>query len=207
MAEYEDEVVGAMLPPLRRPGTTVFLKHHSVFSDFRIWLREACSASQGEFGYRFIPSYEEVRGQVKRQRRVALSVPGYRRLLIPDGVFSLDKGEKHALFLLEVDRGTEPLTGKHFSSIERKFVMYRAAFDCHAEERYARMFQTEFNGFRVLCIVPNERRLRGFLRLAEKLHLAPLVWVATTALVQARGDLNRAVWAVTSDGPLHALTE
>ena len=202
----EDLQVERILPPTRRPRTMGFLAHHGLLSDFRIWLREGCHDSAGEFGYRFIPSYEEVRGG--RGRRVALSVPRHRRLLIPDGVFELERRDRRrALFLLEIDRGTEPLTGKHRSSIVGKFGMYRDAFESRAENRYAQLFDADFSGFRVLCIVPDETRQAGFLRLAAKMDLVPIVWVTTQDVLESRGDLDLACWSTTVDGELHALTE
>ena len=115
---------------------------------------------------------------------MALSVEGHSKLLVPDGVFTLEReDDRWALFLLEVDRGTEPLTGRHRSSIEGKFTMYRDGFDARGEERYAALFDAELRGFRILCVVPDEKRRDGFLRLAARMDLEPLVWVSTSSVI------------------------
>ena len=206
IAQAEGLTKASILPPRRRPKTMGFLAHHALTTDFRIWLREGCVAG-GTFTYRLIPSYEEVRYGDTRRRRVALSVPGHRRLLIPDSVFSLESGDERALFMLEIDRGTEPLTGRHLSSIERKLEMYRSAFESKAEEHYAALFGHEFIGFRVLCVVPDQKRLVAFLRLAERLDLVPIVWVTQSSVLEAPGDLNLKCWSVDPDGSRHRLTE
>ena len=109
-------------PPIRPPQGVGYLAHHRLLTDFRIWLREGCAGPEGEFGYQFVPSYEEVRVEGRRRRRVAIEVPGRKRRLVPDGAFTLVRSAdgKAALFLLEIDRGTEPLSGVHPSSIEKK---------------------------------------------------------------------------------------
>ena len=204
IAENESRDAEELLPPTRRPRTMGFLAHHSLTTDFRIWLREASSTS--DFTYEFIPSYEEVRG--RRQRRVAISVPGHRRVLIPDGAFTLERRGKRALFFLEMDRGTEPLTGRHPSAVKRKLVRYRDAYETRAaEQRFQGLFQARFNGFRILCLVPDTSRRGGFLNVAQQVDLVPLVWVTPSALVEEPGRLDRECWAVELDEPLHRLTE
>ena len=203
VAGGEDVRPEDILPPVRRPRSWHFVAHHALVTDFRVWLREGLNNS--EFSAGFIPAYEEVKGQ--RRPRIALEVPGHVRLLIPDGVFMLQRGEMRALFMLEVDRGTEPLTGKHKSSITRKLQRYRAAFDARKEEHFEKLFDANFNGFRILCLVPDRQRLEAFLRLAARMDLTPLVWVTTSSLVEETGDLDQRCWAITIDDPPHALTE
>jgi len=148
------EPVKSLLPPIRSPASLRYLEHHRELTDFRIWLREGCRFSEGEFGYRFIPDYEEIRHMGRRRRRVALDFPETQTQLIPDGVFTLDRqGGRSVLFTLEIDRGTEPLRGRHPSSIKRKFLLYEHAFNNCAEKQYSKLFETEFRGFRILCIV------------------------------------------------------
>lgn len=195
---------GATLPT-RVPRSLGFLAHHALVTDARIWLREACARSG--FGYGFVPSYDEVRESGRRRARIALSVVGHQRLLVPDGAFTVERDGRCALFLLEADRGTEPLTGRHPSAIERKFVLYRDAFEARAEEHYARLLGQAVEGFRVVCLVPSVARRDGFLRLAERLDLAPLVWVGLNELVRAPGDLSARCWASAPGGPLRALVE
>jgi hypothetical protein len=185
-----------------------FLDHHSMTVDFRIWLREGCEDSRGRFGYRFIPSYEEVREKGMRRRRVVFDIPRLKSHLVPDGVFVLETSDKRSsLFVLEIDRGTEPLTGSHPSAIERKLLLYRAGFESNSDAVYERLFGVEFSGFRVLCLVPDSRRADGFLKLANRCDLQPLVWVGLDEVVEDRGDLNKKWWRVAIGEPLRALTE
>jgi hypothetical protein len=127
---------------------------------------------------------------------------------VPDGVFVLETSDKRSsLFVLEIDRGTEPLTGSHPSAIERKLLLYRAGFESNSDAVYERLFGVEFSGFRVLCLVPDSRRADGFLKLANRCDLQPLVWVGLDEVVEDRGDLNKKWWRVAIGEPLRALTE
>lgn len=127
--------------------------------------------------------------------------------LVPDGAFTLKQGERAALFFLEVDRGTEPVTGRHPSAVERKLTRYRAAYEARGEEKFERLFQTRFNGFRILCIVPHQARRDAFIHLARRLDLAPLVWTTTTNLLEGQGNPDAKRWSVTKPGDLHRLSE
>jgi hypothetical protein len=198
--------LAVVLPPTRQPRTGGFLAHHTQTTDFRIWLHEACTPTSG-FSYSYLPSYDETTVNGRRSRRAALPLPGSPGSLVPDGVFTLTHRDRSALFLLELDRGTEPLTGRHPNAIERKLQAYRTAYDTHAEDHLASLFHASLTGFRILCLVPDPARQARFLELAHRLDLAPLVWVTTTNLTQERGRLDTKAWAVTSTTDLHALTE
>lgn len=164
-----------VMPPTRSPKSPAHLEHHSLITDFRIWLREACQATQGRFSYEYIPNYQETRDRGLRRRRIALTPPNQNQLLIPDGAFTLIHDGKAALFLLEADQGTEPLTGKHRSAIHRKLDAYAAVYDAQGEDAYQHIFQNEYTGFRILCLVPDKARQEAFLRIAEHTDLTPLV--------------------------------
>lgn len=193
--------LAAVLPPTRMPRTVGFLAHHALVTDFRLWLAEAC-ASTPEFAHRYLPG-DAPRGE---GQRAALPLPD-ARVVLPDGAFVLSRGERHALFLLEADRATEPLTGAHPSSLARKLAAYREAYESRAEAHLAALFQAKVSGFRVLCLVPDEQRQRRLIELAARLDLAPLVWVTTHAVLAERGRLERACWAVRPEDRLHALNE
>lgn len=193
--------LAAVLPPTRIPQSFGFLTHHALVTDFRLWLHEAATSAP-EFSTHFLSSAPP-RGE---GRRAALPLPSGRAVL-PDGAFVLTRGDRHALFLLEVDRGTEPLTGRHPSSLARKLAAYRDAYDAQAEAHLAALFQVSVRGFRILCVVPEEKRQRRLVELAAQLDLAPLVWVTTHAVLAERGRLERACWAVRPEDRLHALSE
>lgn len=200
VSEAQELPLAEVLPPTRMPRTLGFLAHHALVTDFRLWLAEAC-ASTPEFALRYLPG-DTPRGT---GQRAVLPLPGGR--VLPDGAFVLSRGARHALFVLEADRGTEPFTGTHPSSLTRKLLAYREAYDTRAETHLADLLQARVRGFRILCLVPDEDRQRRLVGLAAQLDLAPLVWVTTHQVVQERGRLERACWAVSPEDRLHALSE
>jgi hypothetical protein len=206
VAEAAEVPAGELHRPPRGERGGRHLVHHALVTDFRIWLREGCAASAGLFGYEFIPGYEEVRDGPRRSRRIAVGLSG-GRYLIPDGVFSLVRRDgRTALFTLEVDRGTEPLTGSHENAVARKLLRYREAFEAGADRAYSQLLARAFSGFRILCLVPGEQRQGAFLRLAEQAHMQPLVWVAPLEIVRSTGHLDDPVWRERRGGELLPLS-
>lgn len=193
--------LAAVLPPTRAPRTLAFLAHHALVTDFRLWLGEACASAPG-FAHRFL-ACEAPRGEGSR---VALPLQS-GRVVLPDGAFVLTRADRCALFVLEADRGTEPLSGRHPSSIARKLAAYQEAYDTRAEAHLAALVQASVCGFRVLFVVPDRERQERIVALAEHLDLAPLVWVTTHHVLQERGRLDLACWAVRPTDRLHALSE
>lgn len=192
----------------RPPRSMAFLWHHVLLTDFRIWLREGCRATGGTFGYEFVPAYEETRLNGRRARRVHLPVPEAPRDLVPDGVFALNhRNGKSALFCVEIDRGTEPITGTSPSAIQQKLAVYRTAFHARADAVYGSLFHREFTGFRILFLVPGEQRVTTILNLAERMDLAPLVWLGVHELVRQPGDLAARVWRCHANQPPRSLLE
>ena len=193
VGELEGLELGVVLPPKRRPRSLGFLSHHAEVLEFRLWLREACVDG---FSCQFVPEFEEAGGR----RRVAWESPD--GVLVPDGAFVLERNSRPALFLLEVDRGTEPFTGGHRSSIARKLLRYRSLFDSRGYSVFEELFERSFTGFRVLCVVPDVARQSGFLRLAEREDLVPLVWVAVGEELGELGSLDLSCWktSVSCDG-------
>jgi protein involved in plasmid replication-relaxation len=197
--------LSATLPPTRVPRSVGFLAHHALVTDVRLWLAEACQASEG-FAYDFLPSYDTVTPEGAHAPRVSLTLPD-GRALFPDGAILLSRRERAALFFLEADRGTEPLTGRHPNALARKLDAYRAAYDARAEAQLAAHFPVPFDGFRLLWAVPDTTRQARVIALAREIDLAPLVWVTTHARLHERGRLDASVWAVTGASDVHALSE
>jgi len=193
-------------PPARPPRSGGYLRHHNLLTGFRIWLREACTARA--FGYDFVPAYEEIASGRNRSRRVTIRIPSRRRTLVPDGAFRLQStAGVSATFAVEIDCDTEPLRGKHLNSIEKKLRLYAWAYDHRLESTYTRLFGHDVSGFRVLCIVPSERRRRGILAVAESVDLKPLVWVGLHKTIDLPGDLDAAVWLRSPHGRFRSLLE
>ena len=192
-----------LLVPFHAPRAPGYLAHHEALTDARIWIREACEARA--FAYRFVPAYEEVRQGGVRHRRVALQVGAAQ--FIPDGVFAIDHPNGFsALFVLEIDRGTEPLHRAAGSSVKGKLVLFREAFD-EGLTAYAGLFEQAFKGARLLWVVPDEKRRDAVLDLATREDLATLVWVIVHEQMAGRGALSAPVWGVSGREGLHALDE
>jgi hypothetical protein len=88
-----------------------------------------------------------------------------RLSIIPDAAFLIGKAGKKLLYFLEVDLGTESLTGTDYA-FQDKISAYGEYFDTG---RYRVDFENdgEFRGFRVAVIVDSERRLANILNLAK----------------------------------------
>lgn len=190
-----------ILSPSHAPGALAYIAHHEALTDARIWIREACVASG--VSCRFVPAYEEVRGNGHPRRRAALQVGASQ--YIPDGVFTLDNGRgRSALFLLEIDRGTEPLRRDTGSSVRTKLVLFREAFD-EGLAGYTTLFEYQFTGARLLWVVPDDRRQQAVLDLAAEEDLSPLVWATVCRRMKEPGSLTAAVWSVAGQVGTHAL--
>lgn len=194
-------------PPGRTPTAVPYLAHHEVLTDFRIWLREGTARSGGTFGCRFVPAYEEVRDDGRRRRRVALRTGRSVGDYVPDGVFSLDRRDgRAALFVLEVDRGTEPLRRERGTSVSAKLVSFGAAYD-EGLRAWAALFERSYQGGRLLWVVPDLGRMEAVLHLAEDFDLPGVVWATVTDNLASPGDLRSPIWTVAGRGERHALSE
>ena len=90
---------------------------------------------------------------------------------IPDGVFAIQskKQNQSLLFFLEIDMSTEPLTSKDPAkeSIEQKINNYQNFFVSNNYKRYEEIWESKFNGFRVLFFTNTKERSLAITRLLE----------------------------------------
>lgn len=87
--------------------------------------------------------------------------------VVPDLVFGLQfSNGSHRCFMVEVDRGTMPITRGNIaqSSFERKMRAYLAA---HAEGRHEQQFG--WKTFRVLVVTTDQQRVRSMLGALQRL--------------------------------------
>ncbi len=202
-----EHVPGALTDPRRGFGLR-YAGHHRLLTDFRIWLREAQSSSSASLACRFVPSYAEARLDGRRARLAGVDLGPPEGVLLPDGVFELRSASgRAALFFLEIDRGTEPLRGRHPSSIQRKLLAYRRLYDGRLFERFSESFGHGFSGFRVLFVTPDGERDTRILEVALEADLAPLVWATPEATVRLSGSFFARVWRDSPESPLRALAD
>lgn len=78
-----------------------------------------------ERGYRYIPAHE-----ILERGGSTLAIPMGRRKLIPDQLFAIDYGGLFRAFMVEVDRGTEPVASNAMrKSWKSALALYGKAFD------------------------------------------------------------------------------
>ncbi len=173
----------------RTPNDHYFIRHFLKVNDFRIAVTLACRDSEiGLLG--FIPEYygeKRGRGEVRRYiRDFVLDIKDRSRKIYhtPDAVFALEKDGKAALFFLEIDRGTETLTGpeKGFLKCIDFYLNYWTDGKYH---RYEADFRCEpFKAFRALIVTASEERLQNMRQAVSGLAFKPnlakrFMWLAT----------------------------
>jgi hypothetical protein len=146
-----------------------FIEHQLEIADFEV----AAQLSAERFGYHYI-SAEEIAptspGKVTSAfagnpfaLRVTVAHQGTRHEigLVPDIAFAIDmKTGARRNFLVEIDRGTMPITRADFSqtSIERKLRSYLSAYASRLFER-----NVGWKSFRVLFVTSDETRVASML--------------------------------------------
>lgn len=109
--------------------------------------------------HEFIPGHT-----ILARNAAALPVPVGGRQLIPDQLFALKYPDCYRAFLLEFDRGTEPLrSAKHCKSLQRSIKLYREMFVTEAHRRY---FGLRANTL-VLWVFDAPRRMARFDEIAR----------------------------------------
>jgi hypothetical protein len=89
--------------------------------------------------------------------------------VVPDLVFGLELPDgSRRYFMVEIDRGTMPITRSHFNqtSFEKKMRGYLAA---HAAKQHERQFG--WKNFRVLTVTTDQQRVRSMKGALERLHV------------------------------------
>jgi len=143
--------------------------------------------------------------------REEFSVSGERAQtvrFVPDGAFritSTDSG-KSVLFLLEVDMGTEPLAcpDQRTRDLRTKVLNYQAYFKEKGYRRYEEIWQTTFNGFRLLFVTATGARCARVCSLIEAMAPTDFIWVTDASRLFQQG-LADAIWS--KGGNRHASLE
>jgi hypothetical protein len=152
-----------------------------------------------------LPLFPDSTRELDDPFRLRVTIEHDRRQLplnvVPDRLFAIVLPDNRPYnFALEVDRGTmsvaaRRLTGK--SSFARKIRSFLAAWE---QDRH--VAQWNMRGFRVLSVVPSEKRIETMLRLQGEItenRLSALFLYTTPTRMQAEGALAPIWMSATSD--------
>ena len=118
--------------------------------------------------------------------------------MIPDGVFIItDKGsEKTILFFLEADRGTESLvkTKNTPGDIRHKLTGYQALFRSNRYKRYERIFNANFNGFRLLFLTTTPGRTKSICDFVQTMRPSDFIWITDQNQMFSHG-ISAEIWS------------
>lgn len=185
-----------------KPRDYYFMRHFLAINDFRITLKLACENS----GIRllgFIPDYygeKSDKGVITKYiRDVICDVSADRREVshTPDGVFALERDGKHALFFLEIDRGTEVISDAS-KGLSKAMTFYAEYLLSGKYQRYASDFAVgQFKGFRTLFVTSSSDRIENIRHAASALPVSDkakqFCWLTTFDQVESKG-LLQSIW-------------
>ena len=127
------------------------------------------------------------------------SKPKKNAEFIPDGIFSITNMEpekKALLFFLEVDMGTETIVSQDWNSkdIRQKILNYQTLFQNGNYKRYESVFNSTFNGFRLLFLVNSPARLTSLCGLVREMRPSDFIWLVDQGRMFSQG-LSANIWA------------
>ena len=192
-----------------RPRTALSLLRHTLkLNDVRIAFELACRKKNGQVNLvEFIPEYKGVKGRRNDQKpvRATEDTVGVRNgtggeILIPDAVLCLENPatKKRALFFLEVDLGSEKListTPGHYSLL-KKIMLYKKYFNNRGYDRYAKTFDYDFKGFRVLTVMDSKTRISRLRTALAETRIQGFAWFTDTATIKGADVLGK-IWLMT----------
>jgi hypothetical protein len=180
----------------RAPKDYYFLRHFLQVNDFRILLTKSCP-KQGVELVGFIPEYfgkkTDAGGLVKYIRDVVCDINGQNEGVshTPDAVFALRKEAQPALFLLEIDRGTEIVSNPEKGVL--KAVKFYVNYLLQGNfQRYSQDFGcSQFKGFRALIVTTADARAQNIRQAATDLAVSEkakkFIWLTTYGRLDAHG--------------------
>lgn len=150
------------VPRLRKLGSSLRLGHDLLVSDVLVAFESGCQ--QSGFNFAFPHQWPDASGNALPAKLVDLKWPirnqsGRRQWVIPDAAFSIEAGERSPTwFLLEVDRGTMPVTRS--DPAQSSFV---GKVDAYRETRKAGHLWKRWRipGFRVLVVTETAARMKS----------------------------------------------
>lgn len=145
-----------------------------------------------ERGFRYIPAHD-----ILKRAEASLAIQMGRQKLIPDQLFAIDYGGLFRAFMVEVDRGTEPIAS---TSARKSWQSSLAQYD----EAFRLELPNQSYGLKapvqVLWIHRTETRHGAFLRLHEKAaeperHLSFFTSIGS-GTKRSAGYTLRSIWAI-----------
>ena len=117
---------------------------------------------------------------------------------VPDAVFILTDSDeaRSLLFFLEVDMGSEPLDSSRSgrADIIQKIRTYQLYFESERYKRYEEIWHASLNGFRLLFVTANPRRMTSLCRAVHSASPSDFVWVTCQDSLFAEG-ISGSIWA------------
>jgi hypothetical protein len=180
-----------------------FSDHHLLVNWFRIHLlqteRTIPQLSVNYLDPNFHPEVLPTRDRPSLLERVlGKKRPEKPPEFIPDGVFSITDKEtekKTLLFFLEVDMGTETLVSvdRNPKDIRQKILRYQDLFRSGRYKKYERVFDSKFNGFRLLFLANSAARLISLCRLVQGMPPSDFVWLVDQGKMFSHG-VSAEIW-------------
>jgi DNA-binding MarR family transcriptional regulator len=186
---------GSASRTVRLPGE-FFLRHMVAVNDFRIALeQDACRRHDVELLGAIADTERSAAGPAV-QPRAALAETvafdgerGERLLHVPDLAFALRRDGRQALFLVEVDRGTE-VVGDPKRGVGRFVRFYLRALLTGGFQGLGARFggETGFKGFRVLVVTTSKARVESIRARWGTLPVEPevakkFIWLSTSEAI------------------------
>ncbi len=209
----QGQPVHASVPRLRKLGSALRLGHDLRIADVLVALESAALGLGHQFhhhhdwnrkdGLTTVQKLHELKWRLW-QRDAPRREP---RWIIPDAAFSIDYGdERPAFFLLEVDRGTMPVTRTNpkQTSFTQKVEAYRATrTEGHLWKRW------NIPGFRVLVVAESPARCRSLQAATANCFsrgTSNMFLFAVAAELIAANDPTREVWQDCAGNPAQLLS-
>lgn len=116
---------------------------------------------------------------------------------IPDAVFTLKDSAKNKmlLFYLEVDRGTEALVSRKYShrDLKQKILNYQLLYYTDHYQRYEKIWNCSFRGFRLLILTHSEPRFLTLGRFIRKMKATRFIYLTHQELLLTQGVWGK-IW-------------
>ena len=212
----EAGLLGDGIPPERVTGDSLVreLDHQLLLNEVGVDLR-ALGHEHADLSVNFVSStcpfhLGESGGSILAQK--VAPPAGDAITVLPDAVCSITSANagKSLLFMVEVDKGTEPKVRskpEQGEDLRTKILAYRALLGSGQYRRLATLMEVQTRGFRVLLLTNTQARGQSLCRMVKQMAPSDFIWVSHRAIIESRG-IGQAVWypgGKESSGPCSIL--